>query len=206
MKWTAAMQARAETMAACGVSVRQASQLLGVDSMTVMNHLVPAQAERNRRRAKEWHYANRERAKAASKAHYAANVELYIWQGMIRRCTNPSDVGYPRYGGRGIKVCKRWRLSFDAFLKDVGCRPSPDHSIDRIDNDGDYKPGNVRWATHQEQCLNKSNNLWVEIDGAIVRLAEGARLVGEKYGTARARVVRGTHPRLRRVRNRRGRV
>ena len=63
--------------------------------------------------------------------------ESWIWQGMIRRCTNPNCKAYPDYGGRGIRVCKRWRNSFRKFLKDMGKRPSPKHEIDRIDNDGD---------------------------------------------------------------------
>jgi hypothetical protein len=73
---------------------------------------------------------------------------------MIERCENPAHISYPRYGPRGIKVCDRWH-DFDAFLADVGFPPSPGLQIDRIDNDGDYEPGNVRWATAQEQRLNQ---------------------------------------------------
>ncbi len=92
------------------------------------------------------------------------STEYRVWGGMKQRCHNARCVHYSRYGGRGIKVCKRWRDSFQAFLKDVGPRPSMDHSLDRFpDNDGDYKPGNVRWATREEQRANTRAVVWERI-------------------------------------------
>lgn len=196
MKWDSAMQAKAEVMAACGTTVSEISGQLGVSKATANNHLVPLRAEANRRRAKDWYWANRGNAAASSRARHAANTERYIWRFMVRRCHSPSDPSYQLYGCRGVAVCDRWRQSFDAFLSDVGVRPTPSHSIDRIDNGRGYEPGNVRWATCKEQALNRRNNVWVELDGEIIRLAEGAKRMGEKYGAVRARVARGTHPRL----------
>lgn len=73
---------------------------------------------------------------------------------MIRRCTKPGYTGWRLYGGRGITICQRWRDDFAAFLADVGERPSREHSLDRIDPNGNYEPGNVRWATATEQRRN----------------------------------------------------
>jgi hypothetical protein len=81
--------------------------------------------------------------------------EYSIWYGMVRRCTNPRDHRFPYYGGRGSGVSARWRHDFMAFFADLGPRPSPGHSIDRLDNARGYEPGNCRWATRSQQQRNK---------------------------------------------------
>lgn len=80
--------------------------------------------------------------------------EYLSWKGMIQRCTNPKHTSYEYYGARGITICQRWRDSFEAFLVDMGSRPEG-KTLDRIDNDGNYEPGNCRWATASEQNSNQ---------------------------------------------------
>jgi hypothetical protein len=81
-------------------------------------------------------------------------AEYRAWQNLKNRCSNPRLKEWRYYGGRGIRVCERWQRSFSAFLADVGPKPAPDLQIDRIDNDGHYEPGNVRWTTRSEQVRN----------------------------------------------------
>lgn len=84
--------------------------------------------------------------------------EYRAWLGLKNRCGNPSNKNYMDYGGRGISVCERWKDSFEAFLEDMGKRPSDKHSIDRIDVNGNYEPGNCRWVTWDIQARNKRNS------------------------------------------------
>lgn len=114
---------------------------------------------------------------------------------MIARCTNRKNPRYKDYGGRGIKICKRWSESFAAFVKDVGHRPSSKHSLDRFpDNDGDYKPGNVRWATSAEQATSRrqrSDTRFLTFDGRKRTVAEWAAIVGLKQNTIKTRLRLG---------------
>ena len=81
--------------------------------------------------------------------------EHYIWRAMLARCNNPKAGNYKYYGGKGIKVCKRW-LKYENFIVDMGERPSSGHSLDRKNTDADYKPSNCKWSTRSEQQKNKT--------------------------------------------------
>lgn len=132
----------------------------------------------------------KETATLARRTHGKSSSKEYkCWEGIIQRCT--SKTRSDRYAKRGIDVCNRWRCSFEAFLEDMGIAPSENHSIDRIDNDGDYEPGNCRWATRSEQARNTSRNRTVTIDGVSKLLVEWVEEVGIKYNTVLYRILRG---------------
>lgn len=104
--------------------------------------------------------------------------EYKSWESMKQRCLNPKFIGFKYYGGRGVSICKRWLESFENFLSDMGPRPEG-HSLDRFpDRNGNYEPGNCRWATPKEQQRNKRNNRIVEIDGHPVVLASACESIG----------------------------
>lgn len=108
------------------------------------------------------------------------------WGGMRSRCNNPKDKNYESYGGRGIKICKRWD-SFRLFMKDMGEKPSAAHSIDRIDNDGDYMPSNCKWSTKEEQIYNRRNSkIWVVFGVEYQRCKDAAAQFGVCDMTIRA--------------------
>lgn len=112
------------------------------------------------------------------------------WESMIQRCTNPRCKAFSNYGGRGIKVCKRWRDSFEAFLADMGEKPTG-LQIDRIENDGNYEPSNCKWATRKEEARNKRSNRHLTINGETRCLAEWSERSGIKSGTIRERIKAG---------------
>ena len=117
--------------------------------------LPPGEAALRRKKRRAAHYQkNREHELATNRAYNVRHPLHGLWSGMIERCCNPSYPAYRLYGGRGIAVCARWRNSFQAFVADMGQRPSSKHSIDRYPNrDGNYEPGNCRWATQKSRRL-----------------------------------------------------
>lgn len=104
--------------------------------------------------------------------------EYSIWEGILTRCLNKNDLFYPRYGGKGITVCKEWATSFEAFFADMGLRPGPKYTVDRRDNNLGYSPENCRWATYAEQARNRSNTRFLTYDGQTKCIADWAEVMG----------------------------
>lgn len=120
--------------------------------------------------------------------------EYYIWCAMKARCHAPSSSGYAKYGAKGTTVCERWRFSFENFLADMGHRPSPAHSIDRIDTLGNYEPENCRWATLEEQANNKTSNRIIDCDGRRQTLAQWSRESGVDADVISLRITKHGWP------------
>lgn len=120
--------------------------------------------------------------------------EYGVWASMNSRCADPSNARFERYGGRGITVCERWRHDYAAFLADMGPRPSKGHSIDRIDNDGIYEPGNVRWATAAQQMRNTSRSANVTAFGETMCITDWSGRFGVCDETIRNRLKSGVNP------------
>lgn len=119
-------------------------------------------------------------------------AEYSAWSSLKNRCDSPDCPQYASYGGRGIRVCDRWSNRFEDFLTDMGPRPSPNHSIDRYpDNDGNYEPGNCRWATRKEQNRNRRSSLFLAAFGQALTLAEWSEKTGIDRQTIRQRLKHG---------------
>lgn len=118
---------------------------------------------------------------------FRTSPEYITWSGMLSRCFSPKNKDYPRYGGRGIDVCSRWRHSFENFCGDMGHRPDG-KTLDRIDVNGDYSADNCRWATPKEQGRNRRNNVVYTINGKTQNLSAWAEETGIKRSTIQARI------------------
>ena len=133
-----------------------------------------------------------EQVRASNSTHGdSGSAEFTIWVCMKQRCHNPTNHAYHRYGGRGITVCDRWRDSYEAFLEDMGRRPTFDAQIDRIDNEGNYEPSNCRWTDPKTNSRNRRDNVKYEYKGRNLTLAEWEECTGINRRTISARINRG---------------
>jgi hypothetical protein len=120
----------------------------------------------------------------------ATTPEYTSWVSMRRRCLQPTDHNYHRYGSRGIRICERWG-KYENFISDMGRKPSSEYSLDRIDNDGNYEPGNCRWATPEQQANNTKATYRISIDGTSLSIAQWARKRDISDNVIRARIRLG---------------
>jgi hypothetical protein len=133
----------------------------------------------------------REAAAAISKTHGATKTPEYsAWKAMKFRCSNPAADSYKDYGARGISVASAWD-DFERFLADMGPRPGPGYSIDRIDNDGDYEPGNCRWTTRDVQARNNRRNTYIDTPKGRMTVTDAAAAFGISPEGFRGRIRRG---------------
>lgn len=139
---------------------------------------------------------SRTRAAERQAAYYKARPGYTSWFSMVSRCRNPRNNRWAAYGGRGVTVVDAWvgPGGYERFIAHIGPRPSPGHSIDRIDVNGHYEPGNVRWATRAEQSHNTRNNVWVVFRGERLLVTDLAARTGIQYRTLRWRLRAGHTP------------
>lgn len=139
---------------------------------------------------------NPELVKRRKQRWNGANRLYRIYKCMKSRCKHRSNPSFDSYGGRGITVCERWAASFHAFAHDMGEPPSNRHSIERVESDGNYEPGNCRWATPKEQAGNRSNNRHITAFGETKLAVDWAsdKRCTVKEGTLRARIRSGWEP------------
>lgn len=119
------------------------------------------------------------------------SIEYRTWASMKYRCTTQTHASFKRYGARGIDVCPEWMSGFEAFYKDMGERPGPGYSLDRIDNNKGYNKENCRWATKKEQMLNTSQNVYIELGGKRMTITQWSRYLGGAPQLVRTRLTKG---------------
>lgn len=123
-----------------------------------------------------------------------AMIRTYAsWRSMLGRCYHQGNASYKRYGGMGVTVCQRWR-KFENFLADMGPRPGPEYSIDRIDNTKGYAPSNCRWATRKEQARNRTSSVFATYNGVTRNATEWAAMYGISVSSMCKRLKLGKHP------------
>lgn len=165
----------------------------GTETTVGVDHLVSGDSTScgcyNRERVRECYVPHPKHGHAVGNRQ---TPEYRVWAGMKARCLNPNKPAFKDYGGRGIRICDRWRDSFEAFYADMGPRPSLQHELDRYpDNDGHYEPGNVRWATRAQQMLNTRQNRFLTYAGRTQTVVEWAREIGIPASRLRDRLRLG---------------
>jgi len=127
-----------------------------------------------------------------NKTHGKRRHKIYsVWCGMLSRCNNKKNIGYSRYGGRGIKVCERWHI-FENFFKDMGNPPTIEHQLDRFpDNNGAYSPENCRWASRKENSNNRRNNHILEFNNTCLTVTQWSERLNIPIKTLFSRIRRG---------------
>lgn len=136
--------------------------------------------------------ARGEAVSAARTTHgLTRSAEYKTWAGIKRRCLNARDRSFHAYGAAGVRICRRWADSFGAFLADMGPKPTPRHTIERIDNRRGYAPGNCRWATVTEQNRNKRTNRPLTLTGRTQTMGEWAREIGVHHSLIQYRLRAG---------------
>lgn len=146
-------------------------------------------------RAKSCGCYSRAILKDSGHKHGGHRDKLYkVWTAIKQRCLNPDDSAYHNYGARGIAIADEWRNDYAAFAEYMGERPSDQHTVERIDNNRGYEPGNVCWATRSEQLRNKRTNLMITHNGKTMCLAQWADETGINYATLRYRIFVAHYP------------
>lgn len=134
----------------------------------------------------------KEQLLARNTTHGRSSTKLFkVWQGVISRCEIQTASNYPNYGGRGISVCPRWRKSFEAFLTDMGDRPTPKHTLERVNTNGNYEPSNCRWATRLEQSLTSRRTVTLTLGGVSAPQSYWARASEVPHATLARRLKAG---------------
>lgn len=132
---------------------------------------------------------------AACRLHgMCATSEYSSWEHAKARCFKPKQRGYHNYGGRGITMCKEWQDDFRVFIKHMGPKPTPKHELERINNNGNYEPGNCRWATRKEQMCNTRRNVNVTWRGETKTIQEWAKQLGWSWHCMYNRIIRRQWP------------
>lgn len=130
-------------------------------------------------------------AMRCTKHGLSGRPEYAIWEAIKQRCLNPNSRSFKNYGGRGITLCPRWETSFEAFISDMGFRPSDAHTIERRDNSLGYEPSNCFWGTRKQQNTNKRDNRPLTLGATTQTISQWSRDTGIHYETIRGRLARG---------------